>query len=131
MEHSRISYVLLTHLCLCVLSMRDITWKICSFKRPCEARLEVDDYSLHSGCVTNDQRDKLTITLETQNPFLMLQNFDVWTTLCRTIEKFYTCFVVSLCTESVSKNDFVEMERPKIDEKSPQKMLAKKCWPRS
>ena len=74
-------------------------WKTCSSKRPCKARLELDDYFLHSGCVTNDERDKLTITSETQNPFLMLQNFDVWATLCRIIKKFYMCFVVSFVHE--------------------------------
>ena len=95
MEHSRISYVLLTRLYPYALSVRDIIWKICNFKRPCKARVEVDDHFLQPGCVTNDERDKLTITSETQNPLVLLQNSDVWITLCQFIKKFYTCFVVS------------------------------------
>ncbi len=74
MEHSRNSYVL-SRLCSCALLLGDAIWKSCDLKRPCKARLEVDDYFLHSGCVTNDERDELTITSETQNS-LMLQNLD-------------------------------------------------------
>ncbi len=90
--------------------------------------MEVDDNSLHPGCVTNDERDKLTITSETQYPLLMLQKSDVWTTLSQTIMKFYTCFVVSSVHGKRIKNDFVEMEMPTRDGKSPQKMLAKEYW---
>ena len=43
MEHSRISYVLLTRLCPCALSVEDTIWKKCNFKRPCKAGLDVDD----------------------------------------------------------------------------------------
>ena len=82
---------------VCIISGR--YWKTCDLKRPCKAGLEVDDYFLNSGCVTNDEGHKTTITSETQNPFLKLQNFDVWTTLCQIIKKFYTCFVVSLVHE--------------------------------
>ena len=95
MERSRISHVLSTRLCPCVLSVRDFVREMCNSKRPCKARLEVDDFFLHPGCVTNDERGKLTITSETQDPLLMSQSSDIWTTVCEVIKKFYMCSVVS------------------------------------
>ena len=125
MEHSRKSYVFLTRLCLYVLSIRDTTWKICSFKRPCKAQLKADDYFLHSGCVTINGRDVLTITSETQNPFLMLQNFDVWTTLCRIIKRFNTCFVVTFVHEKRIKKRLCGDENAKERWKIPSEDASK------
>ena len=95
MEYSRTSSALVTRLYPCALSVRDIIWEICNFERPCKPHLEIDDYFLRPVCVINDERDKLILMSETQNALLMLQNADVWTTLCQFIKKFYTCFVVS------------------------------------
>ncbi len=105
MEHSRTSHVLSSCLCSCVLSVRDVVWEISNPKRPCKARLEADDYFLRRGCVTNDER--LTITSETQDPLLMLQNSDVWTTSCQVIKKFYTCFMVSFVRKKRVKKPII------------------------
>ena len=89
-------YYPLAYVCImCVLSVKDFVWEMCDSERPHKARLEVDDYFLRPRCVNHDERGKLTITSETQNPLLMSKSSDIWTTLCEVIKKFYTCSVVS------------------------------------
>ena len=95
MKHSSIFHVLSTRLCQCILSVRDIVWEMFNSKRPRKARLELNDFFLHSRCIRNNQRGKPTVRIEARDPPLMLQNSDVWTTLCEIIKKFHTSSVVS------------------------------------
>ena len=86
MEISRFSYVLSIRLCPYVSSVRNVVWEMRGSKRLCKARLEVDDYFLHSGYFV--ERGEPTIASETWDTLSMLQISDIWTTLSEVIKKF-------------------------------------------
>ena len=86
------------------------TWEVWNSRRPCKAPLDSSDiYSVR--CLINIRRGKPTISSETQDLLLGLQNSDIWTNLvthnwhnlklCETIEEIPHAFCKQFCTQKM------------------------------